>query len=115
MSLIPSTDVIQLTLTLKMTTEQVVEMSVTVNNSPIQDYLHSDNYYTQLTYGTHGLLMRMKSEIIKILFAPLVNCVVVRHLHNTFLTKDHKFVSNWSFCPLIIWLISLAKFNGNIL
>ena len=43
MSLIPSTDVIQLTLTLKMTTEQVVETSVTVNNSPIQDYLHSDN------------------------------------------------------------------------
>ena len=114
MSLIPSTDVIQLTLTLKMTTEQVVETSVTVNNSPIQDYLHSDNY-TQPTYGTHGLLMRMKSKIIKILFPPLVNCVVVRHLHNTFLTKDHKFVSNWLFCPLIIWLISLAKFNGNIL
>ena len=35
------TDVIQLTLTLKMTTTQVVEMSVTVNNnSPIQDYVH---------------------------------------------------------------------------
>ena len=86
MSLIPSTDVIQLTLTLKMTTEQVVETSVTVNNSPIQEYLHSDNY-TQPTYGTHGLLMRMKSKIIKILFPPLVNCVVVTHLHNTFLTK----------------------------
>ena len=39
----PSTDVIQLTLTLKMTTAQVVETSVTVNNnSPIQDYVHSD-------------------------------------------------------------------------
>ena len=38
LSLIPSTDVIQLTLTLKMTTAQVVEKSVTVsNNSPIQD------------------------------------------------------------------------------
>ena len=37
---IPSTDVIQLTLTLKMTTAQVVETSVTVdNNSPIQDYV----------------------------------------------------------------------------
>ena len=36
----PSTDVIQLTLTLKMTTAQVVETSVTVNNnSPIQDYV----------------------------------------------------------------------------
>ena len=31
-------DVIQLTLALKMTTTQVVEMSFTVSNSPIQDY-----------------------------------------------------------------------------
>ena len=39
-----STDVIQLTLTLKMTTAQVVETSVTVNdNSPIQDYVHLDD------------------------------------------------------------------------
>ena len=37
-SIIPSTDVIQLTLTLKMTTAKVVETSVSVNNnSPIQD------------------------------------------------------------------------------
>ena len=41
---------IQLTLTLKMTTTQVVETSVTVNNnSPIQDYVHLDDY-TQPTY-----------------------------------------------------------------
>ena len=34
----------QLTLTLKMTTAQVVETSVTVtNNSPIQDYVHLDD------------------------------------------------------------------------
>ena len=40
----PSTDVIQLTLTLKMTTAQVVETSVTVNNnSPIQNYVHPDD------------------------------------------------------------------------
>ena len=40
----PSTDVIQLTLTLKMTTAQVVERSVNVNNnSPIQDYVHPDD------------------------------------------------------------------------
>ena len=45
-----STDVIQLTLTLKMTTAQVVEKSVTVNNnSPIQDYVHPDNH-TRPTY-----------------------------------------------------------------
>ena len=38
--IIPSTDVIQLTLTLKMTTAQVVETSVTVNNnSPMQDFV----------------------------------------------------------------------------
>ena len=42
--IIPPTDVIQLTLTLKMTTAQVVETSVTVNNnSPIQDYVHPDD------------------------------------------------------------------------
>ena len=45
-----STDVIQLTLTLKMTSAQVVEMSVTVNNnSPIQDFVHP-NDHTQPTY-----------------------------------------------------------------
>ena len=42
--MIPSTDVIQLTLTLKMTTAQVAKMSVTVNNnSSIQDYVHPDD------------------------------------------------------------------------
>ena len=41
---------IQLTLTLKMTTAQVVETSVTVNNnSPIQDYVHQDDQ-TQPTF-----------------------------------------------------------------
>ena len=35
---------IQLTLSLKMTTAQVVEKSVTVNNnSPIHDYIHPDD------------------------------------------------------------------------
>ena len=48
--MIPSTDVIQLTLTLKMTTTQAVETSVTVNNnSPIQDYIHPDDQ-TQPTF-----------------------------------------------------------------
>ena len=41
---------IQLTLTLKMTTTQVVEASVTVNNnSPIQDCVHPDDQ-TQPTF-----------------------------------------------------------------
>ena len=48
--MIPSTDVIQLTFTLKMTTAQVVETSDTVNNnSPIQDYVHLD-HQTQPTF-----------------------------------------------------------------
>ena len=42
-SIIQSTDVIQLTLTLKMTAK-VVETLVNVNNSgPIQDYIYSDD------------------------------------------------------------------------
>ena len=50
MTINPATDVIQLTLTLKMTTAQVVETSVTVkNNSPIQDYVHPDEQ-TQPTF-----------------------------------------------------------------
>ena len=48
-SIIPSTDMIRLTLTQKMTTAQVVKTSVTVNNSPIQDYVHSDDQ-TQPTF-----------------------------------------------------------------
>ena len=48
--IIPSTDVMPLTLTLKMTAAQVVETSVTVNNnSPIQDYVHPDDQ-TQPTF-----------------------------------------------------------------
>ena len=53
-SIIPSTDVIQLTLSLKMTTAQVVETSVTVNNnSPIQDYVHPDDQ-TQPTFESNS-------------------------------------------------------------
>ena len=49
-SLLTSTDVIQPTFTLKITTAQVVETSVTVNNnSPVQDYVHPDDH-TQPTY-----------------------------------------------------------------
>ena len=51
-SITPSTDVMQLTLTLKMTIAQFVETSVTVNdNSPIQDYVHPDDQ-TQPTFET---------------------------------------------------------------
>ena len=40
--LILSTDLTKLTLNMKFTTTQVVKTSVTVNNSPIQDYDHLD-------------------------------------------------------------------------
>ena len=39
-------NVIQLTLILKMTTPQVVEMSVTVNNNPFREYTYPDNFIT---------------------------------------------------------------------
>ena len=62
-SIIPSPDVIQLTLTLKMTTAQVVKTSVTVNkNSPIQEYVHPDDQ-TQPTFEmTPGFVKFMKSS-----------------------------------------------------
>ena len=52
--IIPSTGVMQLTLTMKMTTAQVFETLVTVNsNSPIQDYVHPGNQ-TQPTFEYQG-------------------------------------------------------------
>ena len=46
---------IQLILTLKMTTAQVVESSVTVNNnSPIQDYTHPDDHTQPIYEMTPG-------------------------------------------------------------
>ena len=48
---------IQLILTLKMTTTQVVETSVTVNNSPIHDYVHPDDR-PQSSYEHTKLLVK---------------------------------------------------------
>ena len=46
----------QLTLTVKMTTAQVVETSVTANNnSPIQDYIHPDDQ-TQPTFDMYTMV-----------------------------------------------------------
>ena len=65
-----STDVIQLTLTLKMTTAQVVETSATINNnSPIQDYIHPDDQ-TQ-PFEDNMLKLTLLNLAIKIL--PAVN------------------------------------------
>ena len=49
----------RLSLTLKMTTTQVVETSVTVNNnSPIQDYVHPDDQ-TQPIFADHYNLLSL--------------------------------------------------------
>ena len=74
--MIPSTDVIQLTLTLKMTTAEVVETSVTDNNnSPIQNYVHPDDQ-TQPTFV---------SEHLKILGVTLDKSLLLRNI----------FLSSW--------------------
>ena len=61
-SLKPSTDMIQLTLTLTMTTTEVVKTSVTVNNSPFQDNFYPNNH-TQLTNrnNQNNLMGNMKN------------------------------------------------------
>ena len=51
----PSTDVIELALTMKMTTAQVVETSATVNNCPIQDYISLRS--PGRSYSTHSLFL----------------------------------------------------------
>ena len=77
---VDTTDVIQLTLSLKMTTAQVVETSVTVNNnSPIQDYVHPDDQ-TQPTFEmTPGFkLFTMQCLYV---YGTMTKCPVKRGLH----------------------------------
>ena len=69
---------IQLILTLKMTTAKVVETSVTVNNNrPIQDYVHPDDQ-TQPTFEmTPGfkpftIIAHIKLYVTIINFAPAI-------------------------------------------
>ena len=53
---------ITLSLTLKMTTTQVVETSVTVNNnSPIQDDVHPDDQTQQLDQDKFSCLQQVNS------------------------------------------------------
>ena len=53
---------IQLILTPKMTTTQVVETSVTVNNnSPIQDYVHPDDQTQQMDQDKFSCLQQVNS------------------------------------------------------
>ena len=65
------TDMMQLTFNLKMTTAQVVETSVTVNNnSPIQDYVHPDDH-TQPTCKIMHCFWRFLACVILILLGHL--------------------------------------------
>ena len=72
---------IQLTLTLKMTTAQVIEMSVTVNKGPIQDYIYRHNkaqpvyimpprniYFDQITYTCQAIPVLLLSQSIVLQF-----------------------------------------------
>ena len=64
---------IQLTLTLKMTTAQVVEMSVTVNNnSPIQDYLYPDDQ----TQPTFEMTPESKPFTVKIYILVVISLII---------------------------------------
>ena len=76
-SLIPSTDVmlVQLTLTLRMTTTQVVQTSDTViNNSPIHNYscLDDRNYATYSAVLILSLLCHFFKQILYFFFAPIL-------------------------------------------
>ena len=57
---------IQLTLTLKMTTAQVVETSLTINNSSIQDYVHVDDH-SQPTHEVSSKITSIGSVILIII------------------------------------------------
>ena len=68
---IPSTDVIQLTLTLMMTSAQVVQMCVTINDGAIQDYAHPDDHEKKIL----KTLARWEKE----------NSTYMHHLHHNFI------------------------------
>ena len=82
----PSTDVIQLTLTLKMTTAQVVETSVTVNNnSPFQDYVDPDDQ-TQTTFETTPGFKPFTVFLSRLKIPQL--CTVAHRMRLVYLTDD---------------------------
>ena len=78
---------IQLTLTLKMTTAQVVETSVTVNdNSPIQDYVNPDDQ-TQPTFEMTPGFKPFTVLIIIIMMMMMIVIVTLLFCRTT--TKEH--------------------------
>ena len=70
----------RVTLTLKMTTAQAVETSVTVNkNSPIQDYIHPDDHTqptTEMTPGFKPFTTKCSASIMSSTFlVPIVSAI----------------------------------------
>ena len=75
---------IQLTLTLKMTTAQVVETSVTVNNnSPIQDYVYPDDQ----TQPTFEMTPELKPFTVKIYILMVISLIIQTKQKNNNLKK----------------------------
>ena len=88
---------------MKMTTAQVVETSVTVNNSSIQDYVHLDGH-TQPTYGSN--LLQRENVLI---FYPILSTNSLKKckkisLDNLNLDIRHLFC--FCFCVFVV-LVSL--------
>ena len=89
--LILSTEVTQLTLTLKMTAAQVVETSVTVNNSPIRDYFHPDDHI-QPTYDQtfHSrTFINLVSILIYLLSVLKANTLFIPCISSSAATEDN--------------------------
>ena len=108
--------VIQLTLTLKMTTAQVVESSVTVNNSPIQDYVHPDNN-SKPTYYTNLQLLCLcdwltSDHSLYVLFAHMVTFWTEQPTEGESIINitmvEPQVISNYK-CIQLIQIISLMK------
>ena len=74
---------IQLISTPKMTTTQVVETSVTVNNnSPIQDYVHPDDQTQQLDQDKFSCLQQVNSPNSQDKFQIITDMQLMRFLVN---------------------------------
>ena len=90
-SIIPSTDMIQLNLTLKMTTAQVIETSVTVNNnSPIQDQVHPDDQ-TQPTLDIIAKHFTSLSTFAHLYLIYDISFMLIQYLRGDFLFQCLQF------------------------
>ena len=108
----PSTDVIQLTLILNMTTPQVVETSITVNNnSPIQDYVHQDDQ-TQPTFEIFFLEAFIRTGNYLLLTGHYIWQYFPLSMERIIATIDWQEKHIFIFCPVFTWgNFSLSSFE----